>query len=46
MMDMIATGKLKPQKLVGRQIGLDEAPAALMGMNRFEGTGITVITSF
>ena len=46
MMDMIATGKLKPQKLVGRQIGLDEAPAALMGMDRFEGTGITVITSF
>ena len=46
MMDMIATGKLKPQKLVGRQIGLDEAPAALMGMDRFEGTGITVITNF
>jgi alcohol dehydrogenase len=46
MMDMIATGKLKPQKLVGRKISLDEAPAALMAMDRFEGTGISVITSF
>ena len=46
MMDMIATGKLKPQKLVGKQIRLDEAPAALMAMDRFEGTGISVITSF
>ncbi|MBS3652220.1 zinc-dependent alcohol dehydrogenase family protein [Pseudaminobacter sp. 19-2017] len=46
MMDMIATGKLKPQKLVGRNISLDEAPAALMAMDRFEGTGISVITSF
>jgi alcohol dehydrogenase len=46
MMDMIETGKLKPEKLVGRQIGLDEAPAALMAMDRFEGTGISVVTSF
>jgi alcohol dehydrogenase len=46
MMDMIATGKLVPQKLVGRRIGLDEAPAALMRMDTFEGTGIGVITRF
>jgi alcohol dehydrogenase len=46
MMDMIATGKLAPQKLVGRRIGLDEAPAALMRMDTFEGTGISVITRF
>jgi alcohol dehydrogenase len=44
MMDMIATGKLAPHKLVGRRIGLDEAPAALMRMDTFEGTGISVIT--
>ena len=30
MMDMIAAGKLAPQKLVGKTISLDEAPAALM----------------
>jgi len=46
MMAMIASGKLKPQRLVGRTFTLDEAPAALMAMDRFEGTGIGVITSF
>jgi alcohol dehydrogenase len=46
LLDMIATGKLAPQKLIGRTISLDEAPAALMAMDRFEETGIGVITSF
>ena len=46
MMDMIRTGKLAPQKLVGKQISLDEAPAALMAMDRFEGIGISVVTRF
>ncbi|MBQ0823750.1 zinc-dependent alcohol dehydrogenase family protein [Microvirga sp. HBU67558] len=46
MMAMIRTGKLTPQQLVGRHIGLDEAPAALMAMDRFEGLGISVITRF
>ncbi len=46
MMDMIGTGKLQPHKLVGKRISLDEAPTALMAMDRFEGTGISVITSF
>jgi len=44
MMDMIETGKLKPQKLVGKKISLDEAPEALMKMDRFEEKGITVVT--
>jgi alcohol dehydrogenase len=46
MMNMIQTGKLAPQKLVGKTIGLDEAPAALMNMDKFEGLGISVITRF
>ena len=46
MMAMIRTGRLAPQKLVGRRIGLDEAPEALMAMDRFEGLGIGVITTF
>jgi alcohol dehydrogenase len=46
MMDMIGTGKLQPHKLVGKRISLDESPTALMAMDRFEGTGISVITSF
>lgn len=44
MMAMIAAGKLQPQKLIGKEIGLDAAPAALMAMDKFEGTGMTVIT--
>lgn len=46
MMNMIETGKLAPQKLVGKRISLDEAPAALMNMDKFEGLGISVITQF
>jgi alcohol dehydrogenase len=43
MFRMIERGLLQPQKLVGRHISLDEAPAALMAMDKFEGTGITII---
>jgi D-arabinose 1-dehydrogenase-like Zn-dependent alcohol dehydrogenase len=44
MMEMIRTGKLKPELLVGKRIGLEEAPAALMAMGGFEGIGIGVVT--
>lgn len=43
MMRMIEAGVLQPQKLVGKQISLDEAPAALAAMDSFQGTGITII---
>jgi alcohol dehydrogenase len=43
MLEMIRNGNLAPQKLIGRTIGLDEAPAALMAMDKFAGTGISVI---
>lgn len=43
MLEMIRSGRLAPQKLVGKTIGLDEAPAALMAMDKFAGTGISVI---
>ncbi|MER8985716.1 zinc-dependent alcohol dehydrogenase family protein [Mesorhizobium sp. M0843] len=46
MMEMIRTGKLKPELLVGNKISLDEAPAALMAMGGFEGIGIGVVTKF
>jgi alcohol dehydrogenase len=46
MMDMLETGKLAPQKLIGKRIGLDEAPAALTRMDSFEGQGITVVDRF
>ncbi|QND51294.1 zinc-dependent alcohol dehydrogenase family protein [Phyllobacterium sp. 628] len=46
LMDMLEQGKLAPQKLIGKRIALDDAPAALMAMDRFEGIGINVITTF
>ena len=46
MMEMIRSGKLAPQMLVGKRLSLAEAPQALMAMDRFEGTGIGVVTSF
>jgi len=44
--DMLETGKLAPQKLIGKRIGLEEAPVALMQMDRFDGIGISVIDRF
>ena len=41
--DMIQAGKLNPELLVGKTIALEEAPEALINMNKFENTGVTVI---
>ncbi len=46
MMDMIGSGRLKPELLIGKTMSLDEAPAAPMAMDGFEGTGIGVVTRF
>lgn len=46
MLDMISSGKLDPAQLVGDQISLDEAPEALMNMDKFQSVGATVITKF
>jgi len=46
MMEMIRTGKLKPELLIGRTMSLEEAPAALMAMDTFAGIGIGVVTRF
>ena len=43
MLQMIETGKVAPQRLIRRHIGLDEAPQALMEMGNFPGTGVTII---
>lgn len=43
MLRMIGHGVLKPEKLVAKTIPLAAAPAALAAMDRFEGTGITII---
>jgi alcohol dehydrogenase len=46
MFRMIEAGVLRPDQLVGAEIALDSAPAALAAMGRFEAKGISVISSF
>ncbi|MEX1077688.1 MAG: zinc-dependent alcohol dehydrogenase family protein [Homoserinimonas sp.] len=43
MLAAIASGRIDPQLLVGRTISLDEAPAALAGMDANPHPGMTVI---
>ncbi len=46
MFEMIKSGKLKPELLVGKTICLDEVPAALVNMDKFENLGVTVVNKF
>ena len=46
MLEMILARKLRPEKLVGETIHLDELPTHLPKMGGFSGTGVTVIDGF
>jgi alcohol dehydrogenase len=46
MFAMIQSGKLAPEKLVGKTISLEQSIDALVNMDRFETRGVTVVTSF
>jgi len=46
MLAMIESGALQPDLLIGDHISLDDAPDALMNMDKFPGQGITVIDQF
>lgn len=46
MLEMINKGLLKPDKLIGRTIGLEEAVTALPKMNTYQGAGVTIIDQF
>ncbi len=46
MFRMIEAGLLHPEKLVGAEIALADAPAALAAMDRFAAKGVSVITKF
>lgn len=46
MMQMIQCGKLLPEKLIGKRISLDHAVNALINMDSFSATGMTMINSF
>jgi alcohol dehydrogenase len=43
MVDMVTAGTLRPDLLITRTIGLDEAPAALAAMDAGPAAGVTVI---
>jgi alcohol dehydrogenase len=46
MLAMIESGKLAPEKLIGKRITLEQSIDALMNMDKFEGAGVTVVTEF
>ena len=43
MLELVATGALRPERLIGAVIGLDGAPAAMAAMGGPGADGITVI---
>lgn len=46
MLNMIESGLLRPERLIGARLTLEESISALTGMDRFTGTGVQVIDSF
>lgn len=46
MLAMILSGKLAPEKLLGRTIDLDQSPEVLATMDQSDTVGVTVITGF
>ena len=46
LLEMIASGKLHPEKLIGRTVSLEEGISQLAAMDRFDHTGVTVIDRF
>ncbi|WP_447927483.1 zinc-dependent alcohol dehydrogenase family protein [Vreelandella sp. EE27] len=46
MLAMIESGKLAPERLIGRRISLAASIDALVNMDKFESAGVTVVTEF
>lgn len=46
MLSMIKSGKLSPEKLLGRTISLEESITSLTNMDKINPPGVTVITQF
>lgn len=46
MIEMITSGKMNPELLIGKKIKLGEASLALTEMNEFKDQGLTLINSF
>ncbi|MGE3312863.1 MAG: zinc-dependent alcohol dehydrogenase family protein [Limisphaerales bacterium] len=46
MLEEVASGRLRPGRLVRRTLALSEVPAALEGMGRFAESGVSVVDRF
>ncbi|MFY0591146.1 zinc-dependent alcohol dehydrogenase family protein [Roseivirga sp.] len=46
MMNLIKSGELEPERLIGELISLEEGAALLPEMNKFKGIGVRVINKF
>jgi alcohol dehydrogenase len=46
LLALIQRGRLRPDRLIGRRIRLEQSLEALPAMDRFVGTGITIIDGF
>jgi alcohol dehydrogenase len=46
MLDMVQSGKLQPERLIGERISLEQSIAALMAMDTFPSVGVSVVTRF
>ena len=46
MLAMVESGKLAPQRLIGKTISLEQSIDALIGMDTFDTSGVTVVTEF
>ncbi len=46
MLEMIISGKLHPEKLIGKTVTLEESLKELEEMNKFNNVGVTVINKF
>ncbi|OIQ68356.1 L-idonate 5-dehydrogenase [mine drainage metagenome] len=46
MFAMMRSGKLAPERLIGKTINLEQSIDALINMDKFEGAGVTVVTEF
>ncbi len=46
MLELIRSGKVRPDRMIGRTIALSEAPAALADLDTFRGVGVTMIDRF
>jgi alcohol dehydrogenase len=46
MLEMVESGKLRPERLIGERISLEQSIAALMAMDTFQPVGVAVVTKF